>query len=70
METINPVQENGKVVTPSVETLQQWIKKDMDAAVYFLNLLRKYPDILATLAQELHAKALQEKHDKEILDHD
>lgn len=73
METINPPRENGKAVPPTPvsvtpEHVKQWVKRDLDAACYFLQMLRKHPEILDIVAQELYAKATEASNDAELLD--
>jgi len=43
----------GAVQVPNKETIVKWVRRDLEAAHYFLGLLLRYPSILETAAKEL-----------------
>lgn len=67
METQEKEALNGKAV-PTLEMVKTWVKRDVDAASYFLNMLRRHPEVVDMLAQELYKKALETRSDSELLD--
>lgn len=71
MDKTKKSEEPGKAVeTPTREMVREWCKRDAAAAAYFLNMLMKHPDIVERLADDLFAKAVQDRQDKELLKED
>lgn len=62
----SPVKD-GKAL-PTLPTVQKWVKRDVDAAVYFLRLLQQHPDVLDKLSELLYEDAKQRKRDAELLE--
>lgn len=69
MEKSTNTEGNGKVVEPQLtkDHVLQWCTRDIAAAGYFLNMLKKYPDVIEMIATELYEKAQQERRDSELL---
>ncbi|QCQ85056.1 hypothetical protein [Blackfly microvirus SF02] len=57
MSKISYEEKNGasklKMETPTQEVVVGWIKRDLEAAHYFLGILRKYPEIIEKLGVEM-----------------
>lgn len=46
---------------PSQEQVTEWIKRDINAASYFLSMMVRYPDIVDSLAREIYERILTEE---------
>lgn len=69
METNSKVDLGAKGVEIGKEDLDrltrskvhEWIKKDLDAALAFLQMLRKYPDVMERFADQLYDQMIDER---------
>lgn len=46
------------IIAPTVEQVREFIKKDLEAAHYFLGLMLRYPDVLDRAAADIHGHAM------------
>lgn len=67
-KTTEQGKESKALPTPTIEMVRTWVKRDTQAASYFLTMLLKYPDVLDRIADELFARTLQEREDHDKLD--
>lgn len=60
----NDAQRNGAGEAPkkmpSLDDCKKWSRQDLNAAIYFLNVLRDRPDILDACASKLHEWATKQ----------
>lgn len=55
-------QANGNVpALPSRETVVEWVKRDLDASLYFLEMLRRHPDVIEDVAGKLYDRIIKEE---------
>lgn len=45
--------ESIKPVPPDQPTVASWVKRDLEAAHYFLGVLLRYPEIMESVAQQI-----------------
>lgn len=69
----NSIEKNGAPVKdgkalPTLPTVQKWCKRDIDAAWYFLDAIRRQPELVELLAEKLYEQAVQNKKDAELLE--
>lgn len=53
---------------PPPEQVEIWVKKDLEAAHYFLGLLLQYPEVIKTAAAQIHAHVMA-KENGSAIDH-
>lgn len=70
MENMTNSEVNGKAVKPlpTLPVVQKWVKRDVDAAVYFLRMLQQHPEVLEKLSELIYEDAQQAKKDAELLE--
>lgn len=54
--------EPGQKVAPTQEQVQAWVKRDLEAAHYFLGLLLQYPEVIAIAAKEIREHVLRKEN--------
>lgn len=52
---------------PDQETVNQWVKRDLEAAHYFLGLLLRYPDAIKKASEEIY-KDIKLKENGALID--
>lgn len=67
----NPqIGENGKDQNkpkiPTKDTIRKWTENDLNSAIYFLSMVKRYPDILDKVADEIYQKAIKEEQGSAI----
>lgn len=61
----NQIAENGKDQNqpkiPSKDTIRKWTENDLNSAIYFLSMVKRYPEILDKVADEIYQKAIKDE---------
>lgn len=52
---------NGTLPPPTPEQVTEWVKRDLQAAAYFLNMLLKYPEIIEECAKQIYEHTMQKE---------
>lgn len=62
-----PKGETKKTEMPSKDVVLEWVKKDLDSAIYLMSFVRhRHPEVLENMAEEIYQKAKREEQGQAI----